>query len=421
MLRSLYLATLVDPAARAHRQARAAARRGAPRRRARRPRAREAGPRCSSSSPPGSPSPARRWRSSFPASRSRATGVPARMRFLGLPRWAVALALGGIVAARRRRARPRARADRCPSRAARHRLSRRAPGHHRRPCARHRRRALRRALAPQRRRRARRKRACVEPQAASKSPIRPSCGRARCLPPYRNPRETRMTPNSRNFWIGVVSKDHVDIGVAGGFTQVNHGKAGPLERMRAGDGFAFYSPRTRYPDGELVAGVHGHRPHPQRHGLPGQRSSDSFRPFRLDVDYFPAQPAPVRPLIDELSFIRSKAHWGAAFRFGVLRVPEADFALIAARDGPLVRTTDFAHASRRTHSRNSSTCEPTALCSARWIPRRTSPTSELAPKVRWQWSRFADLAPARALRGARRTPTGVRRRAALRIPGCRRP
>jgi hypothetical protein len=38
-------------------------------------------------------------------------------------------------------------------------------------------------------------------------------------------------------------------------------------------------------------------------------------------------------LIEDLSFIRSKKHWGAAFRFGVLRVPEADFALIAAAMG----------------------------------------------------------------------------------------
>jgi hypothetical protein len=38
-------------------------------------------------------------------------------------------------------------------------------------------------------------------------------------------------------------------------------------------------------------------------------------------------------LIDALSFIRSKAHWGAAFRFGVVRVPESDFALIAAAMG----------------------------------------------------------------------------------------
>ena len=39
---------------------------------------------------------------------------------------------------------------------------------------------------------------------------------------------------ARNYWIGVVSKSHVDKAVAGGFTQLNHGKAGPLERMREG-------------------------------------------------------------------------------------------------------------------------------------------------------------------------------------------
>jgi len=138
--------------------------------------------------------------------------------------------------------------------------------------------------------------------------------------------------SQRNYWIGVVSKDHVDIGVAGGFTQVNHGKAGPLERMRAGDGFVFYSPRTKYPDGEpLQAFTAIGR---IRNGTVYQVTAGaSFRPFRLDVEYFPAQPASVKPLIAELSFIRSKTHWGAAFRFGVVRVPETDFALIAAAMG----------------------------------------------------------------------------------------
>ena len=135
-----------------------------------------------------------------------------------------------------------------------------------------------------------------------------------------------------NYWIGVVSKDHVDIGVAGGYTQVNQGKAGPLERMRAGDGFAFYSPRTSYPDGEpLQAFTAIGR---IRNGTVYQAvGGDPAGPFRLDVDYFPALPAPVRPLIEELTFIRSKTHWGAAFRIGVLRVPEADFALIARAMG----------------------------------------------------------------------------------------
>jgi hypothetical protein len=137
--------------------------------------------------------------------------------------------------------------------------------------------------------------------------------------------------SSRAYWIGVVSKDHVDTGVAGAFAQVNHGKASSLERMHAGDGFAFYSPRTEHPDGEplQVFTAIGRI----RDGRVYQATMGDFQPFRLDVDFFPAQPAPVRPLIDDLSFIRSKKHWGAAFRFGVLRVPEADFARIAAAMG----------------------------------------------------------------------------------------
>ena len=42
------------------------------------------------------------------------------------------------------------------------------------------------------------------------------------------------------------------------------------------------------------------------------------------------------PLIEKLSFIRSKTHWGAAFRFGYIKVPEADFALIADAMNPRV-------------------------------------------------------------------------------------
>jgi len=135
--------------------------------------------------------------------------------------------------------------------------------------------------------------------------------------------------NANSYWIGVAAKADVDAAVAGGFTQVNHGKAAPLERMRAGDGFVFYSPRTAYPGGEpiqaftAIARV--------RTGAVYQQAlTAEFRPFRVDVDYLPSQPAPIKPLIAQLSFIRSKTHWGAAFRFGMLRIPEIDFALIAA-------------------------------------------------------------------------------------------
>ena len=135
-----------------------------------------------------------------------------------------------------------------------------------------------------------------------------------------------------SFWIGVVSQDHVEAAVAGGFAQVNHGKAGPLERMHAGDGFAFYSPRIAHPAGAaLQAFTAIGRVRDGRVYL--AEVAPDFRPFRLAVDYLPATVAPVKPLIDALTFIRSKAHWGGAFRYGVVRVPAEDFARIAVAMG----------------------------------------------------------------------------------------
>ena len=54
---------------------------------------------------------------------------------------------------------------------------------------------------------------------------------------------------SNQYWIGVVSRSHVQIGVKGGFMQLNHGKRAPLAKLKAGDGVVFYSPRESYPDG----------------------------------------------------------------------------------------------------------------------------------------------------------------------------
>src|SRR6476620_1276891 len=130
-------------------------------------------------------------------------------------------------------------------------------------------------------------------------------------------------------WINTVSRDHVVRGVRGRFTQANHGKPTMLRKMARGDWIIFYSPRTAYPDGEpLQAFTAIGR---VRTGTVYQQTlSAEFRPFRVDVDYLLSQPAPIKPLIAQLSFIRSKTHWGAAFRFGMLRIPEGDFALIAA-------------------------------------------------------------------------------------------
>ncbi len=142
------------------------------------------------------------------------------------------------------------------------------------------------------------------------------------------------------FWIGVVSRDHVANAVAHGFVQLNHGKKQPLERLHPGDGFAFYSPRESYPAGAPL----------QAFTAIGRVSDspvyEATMPelgtiFRRNVAFLEATPAPVRPLVDHLSFIRSKTHWGAAFRFGLVRVPREDFATIAVAMGR-DPATDFA-------------------------------------------------------------------------------
>ena len=131
-----------------------------------------------------------------------------------------------------------------------------------------------------------------------------------------------------NHWIGVVSRSHIEIGVRGGFMQLNHGKRAPVQRLKAGDYIAVYSPRIDYPDGEpLQAFTAIGR---VKTGEVYQVTvSDDFKPYRVDVAFFRCQPAPIRPLIATLSFIKNKKSWGAAFKFGQLKVPREDFLQVS--------------------------------------------------------------------------------------------
>ncbi|MEJ8813115.1 EVE domain-containing protein [Variovorax ureilyticus] len=135
-----------------------------------------------------------------------------------------------------------------------------------------------------------------------------------------------------NYWIGVVSKAHVQNGVRGGFIQLNHGKKAAVQRLKAGDMLAMYSPRTDYPDGAALQAFTAIGTVASGEVYQVEMSPD-FKPFRVNVRFHDCNDAPIKPLIDRLSFIRDKTHWGAAFRFGYLRVPEADFQLIAQAMG----------------------------------------------------------------------------------------
>lgn len=133
---------------------------------------------------------------------------------------------------------------------------------------------------------------------------------------------------SANHWITVASADHLARGRAGGFIQAGHGKQSAVRRMKPGDGIVCYAPRDRFEDGaplqrfEIIGRIRAGDPYQGEMG-------NGFVPWRRDVDWAEARPAPIRPLLDALALTRGKAHWGAAFRYGVIGIDREDFLRIA--------------------------------------------------------------------------------------------
>ena len=128
------------------------------------------------------------------------------------------------------------------------------------------------------------------------------------------------------FWIGVASREHVRLGVAGGFSQLCHGKARPLKRMAVGDWLIYYSPKERFEATATcqkftaIGKVIGENIYPFEM-FPG------FVPYRRDINFLEAADAPIRPLLDQLFFIKDKSRWGYAFRFGHLEIQKTDFEI----------------------------------------------------------------------------------------------
>ena len=130
-----------------------------------------------------------------------------------------------------------------------------------------------------------------------------------------------------SHWVAVASAEHVAVGRAQGFMQVGHGKGAPLKRLHAGDSVAYYSPVRVFGTKDVcqaftaVGVVRDERVYQGDMG-------NGFHPFRKDVDWLPSHDAPIRALLEALSFTRGKTNWGYAFRFGLLKVTDADMDVI---------------------------------------------------------------------------------------------
>jgi hypothetical protein len=116
--------------------------------------------------------------------------------------------------------------------------------------------------------------------------------------------------------------------VQGGFCQLGHGKEALVRPLKVGDLIVFYSPRELMGSGAVLqaftaAGcILDEVPY-----IAGQ--SACFHPYRRRVNFFKSRQAPVRPLLQELTFTQGDENWGLAFRRGAFQIPEDDFKRIA--------------------------------------------------------------------------------------------
>lgn len=142
-----------------------------------------------------------------------------------------------------------------------------------------------------------------------------------------------------NYWVAVASRNHVQRGIAGGFAQVCHGKAGPLQKMKGGDWLLYYSPTERFGEKDpcrrftAIGIVSEKEPYLFK-------MNEDFIPWRRDVAFLSAKEAPIEPLLDSLTCIPDKQRWGFPFRRGCFSIPERDFYLIVAAMG---QTFDDKH------------------------------------------------------------------------------
>ena len=130
------------------------------------------------------------------------------------------------------------------------------------------------------------------------------------------------------YWVVVVSKDHVEIGKKLGIVQANHGKATPMKRLKVDDLIVFYSPKVHFQGKEplkkftAIARVEKDESYESAMGT-------NFKAYRRDVKFLPAKETDIAPLVPKLSFIKNKKSWGFMFRFGFFEISKEDFAIVS--------------------------------------------------------------------------------------------
>ena len=129
------------------------------------------------------------------------------------------------------------------------------------------------------------------------------------------------------YWINTISQDHVMVGKESGFVQAGHGKEAPLKKLQPGDYMIFYSPKTSLQNGKPVHAFTAVAKIKQG-DVYQVVVNENFQPYRRDAVYEQCQEVSIKPLVEQLEFIKNKKHWGLRFRSGLFEIDSHDFELI---------------------------------------------------------------------------------------------
>lgn len=131
---------------------------------------------------------------------------------------------------------------------------------------------------------------------------------------------------TKYFLIGA-SKDHVLKGVEGGFAQAGHGRKDYIGKPSKGDWIIYYSSKNKFEDTKplqkftAIGQVIDEEPYQSN-------TSANFKPYRRKVDFQESNEAEIRPLLDQLSFIKNKKKWGFYLISGFREISKEDFTII---------------------------------------------------------------------------------------------
>jgi hypothetical protein len=127
-------------------------------------------------------------------------------------------------------------------------------------------------------------------------------------------------------WLGVVSADHTQRAVDGGFIQLNHGKRYGVARLQQGDGVVIYSPTERYGEKTplrafTALGVVADTAPYQAEAM-NMGSHGVVQPWRRRIEFLPVHRADVKAVELRLT---QQPNWGYQLRRGLVPLEPEDF------------------------------------------------------------------------------------------------